>query len=117
MKRLRPESLADDLTWRCLAHVLRVIDGDTFSADFDVGFGLWLREVKGKPNRVRILGLNTPERGEPRYLEAAELLTAILGPRVWVTSIRLDSFGRSLANVRTEAGLDVRSQMPVEWQV
>lgn len=105
------------MTWRCLANVVRIIDGDTFAADFDLGWGVWLHEVTGRPNRVRILGLNTPERGQPRYAEAATMLTALLGSQVWITSQKLDSFGRTLADVTTLEGVDVRSSMPVEWQV
>jgi micrococcal nuclease len=104
-------------TWRCLADVKRVIDGDTFAADFDLGWGVQLREAPGRPNRVRVLGLNTPERGQPGYAEAAAALAVLLGRQVWVTSEKLDSFGRSLANVTTLEGQDVRSAMPQEWWV
>ena len=104
-------------TWRCLANVLRVVDGDTFAADFDLGWGNWMHEVKGRPNRVRILGLDTPERGLPGYAEASAELAALLGPQVWVTSQRLDSFGRTLADVTTLEGVDVRGSMRQEWWV
>lgn len=103
--------------WRCLATVNRVIDGDTFSADFDLGWGIWLREVPGRPNRVRILGIDTPEKNQPRFDEARLMLIELLGAQVWVTSMKLDSFGRSLANVTTLDGRDVRSEMPPEWWV
>jgi endonuclease YncB( thermonuclease family) len=104
-------------TWRCLATVLRVIDGDTFACDFDLGWGNWMHEVKGRPNRVRILGLDTPERGQPGYAEAGAELEALLGERVWVTSVKLDSFGRTLADVTTMEGVDVRGAMRQEWWV
>jgi micrococcal nuclease len=104
-------------TWRCRANVLRTVDGDTFAADFDLGWGNWLREVTGRPNRVRILGLNTPERGQERYAEATSMLSALLGSQVWITSQKLDSFGRTLADVTTLDGQDVRSAMPQEWWV
>ncbi len=110
-------------TWRCLANVVRVVDGDTFAADFDLGWGNWMHEVKGRPNRVRILGLNTPERGQPGFVEAATALAGILGAQVvlgaqvWVESVKLDSFGRTLGNVTTLDGQDVRSLMPQEWWV
>jgi len=104
-------------TWRCLATVKRVVDGDTFACDFDLGWGLWLHEVTGRPNRVRILRLDTPERGQPRYEEAKARLASVLGTQVWVTSLKLDSFGRTLADVTTLDGQDVRSLMPEEWWV
>jgi micrococcal nuclease len=40
--------------YRC--HVLRVVDGDTVDVDIDLGFGVWL-----KNERVRIMGIDTPE--------------------------------------------------------
>ena len=36
--------------------VVRVIDGDTVDVDIDLGFGVWL-----KKERVRIMGIDTPE--------------------------------------------------------
>lgn len=40
--------------YRC--KVLRVVDGDTVDVDIDLGFGVWL-----KNERVRIMGIDTPE--------------------------------------------------------
>jgi micrococcal nuclease len=99
------------MTWVCRATVLRIIDGDTFAADFDLGWGTWLREVIGRPNRVRLLGIDTPERGEPGFTEAAmKLALAIpVGTTVWLESEKLDSFGRTLGVVRLDDGTDVRS--------
>ena len=36
--------------------VLRVVDGDTVDVDIDLGFGVWMHK-----ERVRILGIDTPE--------------------------------------------------------
>ena len=41
-------------TYRC--KVLRVVDGDTVDVDIDLGFGIWQ-----KNERVRIMGIDTPE--------------------------------------------------------
>ena len=41
-------------TYRCT--ILKVIDGDTVDVDIDLGFGVWMRK-----ERVRILGIDTPE--------------------------------------------------------
>ena len=38
------------------AKVIKVIDGDTVDVDIDLGFGVWL-----KNERVRIMGIDTPE--------------------------------------------------------
>tara|TARA_R110000868_G_scaffold85896_3_gene241292 strand:- start:2104 stop:2568 length:465 start_codon:yes stop_codon:yes gene_type:complete len=36
--------------------LVRVVDGDTVDVDIDLGFGIWL-----KKERVRIMGIDTPE--------------------------------------------------------
>ena len=41
-------------TYKCT--ILRVIDVDTVDVDIDLGFGVWMRK-----ERVRILGIDTPE--------------------------------------------------------
>ena len=38
------------------AKVLGIVDGDTVDVDIDLGFGVWL-----KNERVRIMGIDTPE--------------------------------------------------------
>ena len=44
------------------AHVTKVYDGDTITADVDLGMGVWLRNQK-----IRLFGLNAPEmRGVER---------------------------------------------------
>ena len=100
-------------TWVCRATVLRIIDGDTFSADFDLGWGTWLREVVGRPNRVRLLGIDAPGRGEAGSAEASALLASVIPPGtlVWVESTKLDSFGRTLGIVRLDDGRDVTEVM------
>ena len=39
-----------------IAELLKVIDGDTIEVDFDLGFGVWLRN-----QRIRLNGIDTPE--------------------------------------------------------
>tara|TARA_R110000744_G_scaffold177814_1_gene296793 strand:+ start:373 stop:834 length:462 start_codon:yes stop_codon:yes gene_type:complete len=40
--------------YRC--KIVRVVDGDTVDVDIDLGFGVWL-----KGERVRVMGIDTPE--------------------------------------------------------
>ena len=40
--------------YRC--NIIRVVDGDTVDVDIDLGFGVWLKD-----ERVRIMGIDTPE--------------------------------------------------------
>jgi len=37
-------------------HLIKVVDGDTVDVDIDLGFGIWLKD-----ERVRIMGIDTPE--------------------------------------------------------
>ena len=38
------------------AKLVKIVDGDTVDVDIDLGFGVWL-----KNERVRIMGIDTPE--------------------------------------------------------
>lgn len=76
------------------ARVLRVIDGDTLVIDLDMGFET--HTIK----RVRLLGVDTPERGQVNYNEAKAFTTStVLGKDVYVQTYQADVFGRYLADV------------------
>ncbi|MEN8160134.1 MAG: thermonuclease family protein [Myxococcota bacterium] len=69
--------------------VLRVTDGDTVRV-----------RCNGAAERVRLLQIDTPERGEPLYEEAGRKLTALIGDEpVWLEPWRekRDDHGRLLA--------------------
>ncbi len=74
--------------------VNRIIDGDTF----DSGEG-----------RVRLFGVDTPERGQDCFQEATERLRSLAGETVRVESgpRSKDSFGRLLYYIYTESGESV----------
>ena len=61
--------------------MIRVIDGDTVDVDIDLGFGIWQ-----KNERVRIMGIDTPEsrtrdKIEKKFgLAAKAKLKSLLGP-------------------------------------
>ena len=38
------------------ARLVKVVDGDTVDVDIDLGFGIWMKD-----ERVRIMGIDTPE--------------------------------------------------------
>ncbi|MGV3223404.1 thermonuclease family protein [Staphylococcus hyicus] len=83
------------------AKVLRVIDGDTLVIDLDMGFET--HTIK----RVRLLGVDTPERGEPGYNEAKAFTTqVVLDNDVYVQTYQSDVFGRYLADVWYRVGDD-----------
>lgn len=88
-----PGSLATEATaagTQAFATVTRVIDGDTL--DLSTG------------ERVRLIGIDTPERGDCGYAEAAALLTELVAGRdVSVTNPAevedTDAYGRLLAHI------------------
>ena len=68
--------------WTYRAKVIRVIDGDTVDVDIDLGFGIWQ-----KNERVRIMGIDTPESRTRNKIEkkfglaAKARLKSLLGPK------------------------------------
>ena len=72
--------------------VLRVIDGDTFTVIYD-----------GEETRVRLSGIDTPERGEPGFNEATAALAAMIEGRAvrleFPAPRKRDSSGRLLCRV------------------
>lgn len=111
--------MTEPLTWRVRATVIRVIDGDTFVCDLDLGWGIKRHDIPGVPCRVRLLHYNSPERGDPGWATATANLDRLLpsGSVVWVTSHRLDSFGRCLADVHLLTGEALLDLLPQEWRI
>ena len=86
--------------------LVKVVDGDTVDVDIDLGFGVWL-----KKERVRIMGIDTPESRTRDKVEkvfgkaASKRLKELLGPNpVLQTKIARDGedmkgkFGRILGD-------------------
>lgn len=75
--------------------VLNVVDGDTIDCEIDLGFHILTRQ------RLRLFGVDTPERGQPGYDTATEFVrSACLGKAVQLETYRADKYGRFLAVVR-----------------
>jgi micrococcal nuclease len=55
--------------YRC--KLVKVVDGDTVDVDIDLGFGIWLKD-----ERVRIMGIDTPESRTRDKVEKAFGLAA-----------------------------------------
>lgn len=74
------------------AYIVRWVDGDTVTLDVDMGFRIHVTDT------FRLVGLNTPERGEPNYAEARlrclELLP--IGTRIEIETGKQDKYGRWL---------------------
>jgi micrococcal nuclease len=94
------------VSWLPRVTVERVIDGDTLQGELDLGWGVRIRETRGRPVRFRLLGMDAPERGQPGYAEAREALRLRLpvGTVAEVLSESLDSFGRTLCTLRLQDG-------------
>ena len=85
----------------------RVLDGDTFighgEAVVVVPFLDLEMRLEFKKLRIRLLGVDAPERGKPGYAEANAEANRLLAPGTVVTlrnvQPKTDSFGRVLAEV------------------
>ena len=106
-----PSPVDQQTTLRCddcrTTPVLGIVDGDTLDTP---------------PGRIRLFGVDTPERGERCYKEAKERLRALAGNRVKVEPGPRDQDrgGRLLLYVYTEAGISIdetliREGLAVAW--
>jgi len=97
----------DDRCFYYRARVTEVYDGDTVTADVDLGFMMSLRKLK-----VRLLGIDTAEmkggtsESKARATQARDWLRSqILGKEIYLESKGLDKYGRWLGRIHTPAGL------------
>lgn len=83
--------------YRYNATILGVVDGDTFNAMVDLGFGVFRKE------RFRVYGINAPERGKEGWDRAKENLSSLLAgaskKRITTFKDRRDKYGRYVADV------------------
>jgi len=98
----------EDFLYHYKAFVTRVIDGDTFECELDLGF-----KIKKSKVRVRLLGVNTPELHSKDAEEKKEAYRAkeftkqeIDKKEVIIKSNKVDAFGRCLAIVYYKQGDD-----------
>lgn len=72
----------------------RVIDGDTVALEIDLGNKIHWRDS------FRLMGIDTPERGQPGYVEACNYLKRLLlMPLSHVETHKPDKFGRWLVDL------------------
>ena len=93
------------------AHILNVVDGDTFDAIIDLGFNVNTKQ------RFRMLGINAPEtrtkdldEKQAGLLAKEELKQLIEGKSVLLLSKGKDKYGRWLATVQYN-GLNINEQL------
>lgn len=95
------------------AIALHVVDGDTLDVTIDLGFRLTITE------RVRLYGIDTPERGDAGYLDATVALRGLVmgfdplrPPQLIIRSVKPhDKYGRWLATIETRTVPDVAQAM------
>jgi micrococcal nuclease len=77
------------------AVIVRVIDGDTVELNVDLGFDIHVI------THFRLLGINTPERGQAGWAEATEYVKAffVTNPQVTVNTYKKEKYGRWLADI------------------
>lgn len=84
------------------AFVIRVIDGDTFEALVELGFGVTQKF------KVRLDGIDTPELITEEGQQAAEYVRQLIeGKKVWLIEAGHEKFGRALAKVKLANGSDL----------
>ncbi|MFF4543631.1 thermonuclease family protein [Streptomyces sp. NPDC001406] len=83
------------------ATLVHVVDGDTLDLDIDLGFTIRTRQ------RVRLVGLNTPEKNTDEGKAAKAWVTDWLaqhGPGLVVETHRREKYGRWLATITSPDG-------------
>ena len=91
------------------AVVKHVVDGDTVDLEvslrdkmIDLGFRQFVHDRNTMRDRFRLLGIDTPERGQPGWAEATEALRGMLpvGQQITITTTKpRDKYGRWLATI------------------
>ena len=102
--------------------IVKIVDGDTVDVDLDLGFGVWLKD-----ERVRIMGIDTPESRTSDKIEkifglaAKDRLNSLLGGEAILLSQvtkggenMKGKFGRILGNFKTIDGKDVANVLMEE---
>lgn len=80
------------------ARLERVVDADTLDVRVDLGFGVWVNQ------RIRLLGLNAPEKNTQEGKEAIAYVQAWLndvGPELTLRTVldRKEKYGRYLGTI------------------
>ena len=90
----RPASVPEEAKW---VKVDRVVDGDTI--------------VLMDKTRVRLHGIDTPERDQPYGKQATRALDALIETKVFVAEKDTDRYGRLVGVLYTPEGLNVNLAM------
>lgn len=96
--------------YRYKAIITAVYDGDTVTADIDLGLHIWLRGEK-----LRLARINAPEvRGKqrPQGIVSRDFLREMILDRpVWLHTVKRGKYGRYLAEIWSEDDSNVNDAM------
>lgn len=88
------------------AKIENVVDGDTVDASVDLGFKVQTRQ------RIRLNGIDTPEKGQPGYMEAKQkLIWLLLNKEVTMRSSKVSKWGYYLGDFYLDDGSHVNQVM------
>lgn len=97
---------------------IRAVDGDTFDAYIHLGFGFDYYCT------VRIMGIDTPEIGTNKGVEALKckqtLQSVLAAQRIVILELKssfTDKYGRALATVRIDSGDDIVKSLDPQYLV
>jgi endonuclease YncB( thermonuclease family) len=109
---IRSYKKGGELIYTYAARVVRVVDGDTFDARVDVGFGIGLNE------RFRLKGIDTPEINTQAGLLARHFVEEEFSrcPLIVLRSSKAGVYGRWLADVFCLPGTDDPARIAAEGQ-
>jgi micrococcal nuclease len=98
-----------ELNYIYKAKVVRWVDGDTVDLDVDLGFRFHANM------RFRLLGLDTPERGQLNYVEASNLSKSLapVDKTVLIQTVKdekADKYGRYLVTIESD-GVSVNASL------
>ena len=85
--------------------LIKVVDGDTVDVDIDLGFGVWLRK-----ERVRIMGIDTPEsRTSDKVEKVLEIFNAC-GVGAWAENLKAKYLQEAFDHLESIAVVSARKQ-------
>jgi micrococcal nuclease len=76
--------------WSFPARITNVVDGDTVDMVIDLGFEVCIN------TRIRLVDIDTPERGQEGFHEAKEYLETYLGKDIKLVTAKKGKYGRWL---------------------
>lgn len=91
-----------------LAHVIKIIDGDTVDMMVDLGFKAFV-DIRFRLARIDTKEMNSKDLTEKMLAIAAktELETVILDKTVKIQTSKTDKYGRYVAEIWTEDGKNI----------